>query len=239
MQILYLTVMTMAHIKKGSLIISCQAVQGEPLYGYNIMHLMAKAAKEGGADGIRCNYVSDINAIKAEVNLPTIGIIKAVYPDSNVYITPTMKEVMALLNETATEVVALDATLRPRPNGEKLEDLIAYIRKHKPQVEIMADISNMEEAKYADSLGFDYIGCTMRSYTESTKGIQIPDYDFVAEMVNTLHAKIIAEGGIWEAGQLKKVWQARPYAVVIGSAVTRPKDITARFRKITDEALTK
>lgn len=226
----------MAHIKKGSLIISCQAVKGEPLYGYNIMHLMAKAAKEGGADGIRCNYVSDINSIKQEVDLPTIGIIKAVYPDSDVYITPTLKEVKALLEETDTEVIALDATLRDRPNGEKLEDLVAYIREYKPQVEIMADISNMEEAKWADSLGFDYIGCTMRSYTESTKGAVIPDYDFIAEMVNTLHAKIIAEGGIWEVQQLKKVWETNPYAVVIGSAVTRPKDITVRFRKATDEA---
>lgn len=226
----------MAHIKEGSLIISCQAVQGEPLYGYNIMHLMAKAAREGGADAIRCNYVSDINSIKQEVDLPTIGIIKAVYPNSSVYITPTLKEVQALLDETDTEVVALDATLRARPNGEKLEDLVAYIREHKPQVEIMADISDMEEAKWADSLGFDYIGCTMRSYTESTKGISIPDYDFIAEMVQTLHAKVIAEGGIWEAEQLKRVWGAHPYAVVIGSAVTRPKDITARFRKVTDEA---
>jgi len=229
----------MAHIKEGSLIISCQAVQGEPLYGYNIMHLMAKAAKAGGADAIRCNYVSDINSIKAETGLSTIGIIKAVYPDSDVYITPTMTEVKALLEETETEVVALDATLRKRPNGEKLEDLVAYIRAQKPSVEIMADISNMEEAKYADSLGFDYIGCTMRSYTESTKGIQIPDYDFIAEMVHTLNAKIIAEGGIWEVGQLEKVWQAKPYAVVIGSAVTRPKDITARFRKVTDAVFKK
>lgn len=229
----------MAHIKQNSLIISCQAVKGEPLYGYNIMHLMAKAAKEGGADAIRCNTVSDINSIKAETGLPTIGIIKAVYPDSNVYITPTLNEVKALLEETDTEVIALDATLRPRPNGEKVEDLVDYIRINKPSVEIMADISNMEEAKYADALGFDYIGCTMRSYTESTKGIAIPDYDFIAEMVQSLHAKIIAEGGIWEANQLRKVWEANPYAVVIGSAVTRPKDITARFRKVTDSALKK
>lgn len=227
----------MAHIKKGSLIISCQAVEGEPLYGYNIMHLMAKAAKAGGADAIRCNYVSDINSIKEEVHMPTIGIIKAMYPDSDVYITPTMKEVKALLEETDTEVVALDATLRDRPNGEKLEDLVAYIRKAKPSVEIMADISNLEEAKWADSLGFDYIGCTLRSYTASTKGAVIPDYDFIKTLTETCKAKIIAEGGIWEVAQLKKVWESNPYAVVIGSAVTRPKDITARFRKATDEAL--
>lgn len=201
------------------------------------MHLMAKAAKEGGADGIRCNYVSDINSIKAEVDLPTIGIIKAEYPDSEVYITPTLKEVKALLSETDTEVVALDATRRSRPNGEKLEDLVRYIRANKPQVEIMADIADMEDAKYADSLGFDYIGCTLRSYTAATKGISIPDYDFIAQLVQTVHAHVIAEGGIWEVGQLQKVWEAKPYAVVIGSAVTRPRDITARFRRVTNSCL--
>lgn len=227
----------MAHIQKGSLIISCQAVKGEPLYGCNIMHLMARAAKEGGADAIRCNSVTDINAIRKEVSLPTIGIIKAVYPDSDVYITPTRKEVKALLEQTDTEVIALDATDRARPNGEKLEDLIAYIRRMKPQVEIMADISTFDEAKRADALGFDYVGCTMRSYTPATKGIEIPDCAFIAQMVDTLHAKVIAEGGIWEVGQLEKVWRANPYAVVIGSAVTRPKDITARFRKTTDAYL--
>lgn len=198
---------------------------------------MAKAAKEGGADGIRCNYVSDINSIKAEVDLPTIGIVKAEYPDSEVYITPTLKEVKALLSETDTEVVALDATRRSRPNGEKLEDLVRYIRANKPQVEIMADIADMEDAKYADSLGFDYIGCTLRSYTAATKGISIPDYDFIAQLVQTVHAHVIAEGGIWEVGQLQKVWEAKPYAVVIGSAVTRPRDITARFRRVTNACL--
>lgn len=198
---------------------------------------MAKAAKEGGADGIRCNYVSDINSIKAEVDLPTIGIIKAEYPDSEVYITPTLKEVKALLSETDTEVVALDATRRSRPNGEKLEDLVRYIRANKPQVEIMADIADMEDAKYADSLGFDYIGCTLRSYTAATNGISIPDYDFIAQLVQTVHAHVIAEGGIWEVGQLQKVWEAKPYAVVIGSAVTRPRDITARFRRVTNACL--
>lgn len=227
----------MAYIKKGSLIISCQAVKGEPLYGYDIMHLMAKAAKEGGADGIRCNYVSDINSIRAEVHLPTIGIIKAVYPDSEVYITPTLKEVRQLLEETETEVVALDVTNRKRPADEKIENLVHYIRANKPQVEIMADVATIEEAKYADSLGFDYIGCTLRGYTAATKGFGIPDYDFIAEMTQTLHAKVIAEGGIWETAQLERVWQANPHAVVIGSAVTRPRDITARFRRVTNQYL--
>ena len=162
--------------------------------------------------------------------MPVIGIIKAEYPDSEVYITPTLKEVEALLT-TKCSVIALDATKRARPNGEKLEDLIKYIRENAPEVEIMADCSNYEEAKRADELGFDYIGTTLRGYTKYTKGIAIPDCELLREMTSTLHAHIIAEGGIWEVGQLKNVLDTGVYAVVIGSAITRPMDITKHFMK--------
>ncbi len=220
----------MANLKKG-LIVSCQAVKGEPLYGLNIMHHFARAAVLGGAKGIRANYVSDINAIKNEVDVPVIGIIKAVYEDSEVYITPTLKEVKELL-KTGCEVIALDATKRKRPNGETLESLVNYIRENAPDVEIMADCSDFEEAKAADKLGFDYIGSTMRGYTEYTKGISIPDYDFLKKMKAELNAKIIAEGGIWDTAQLERVLECEPYAVVIGSAITRPMDITKHFANV-------
>lgn len=220
----------MANLQPG-LIVSCQAVKGEPLYGLNLMQHLARAAVLGGAKGIRANYVADILAIKKEVDVPVIGIIKAVYDDSDVYITPTLKEVEALLT-TGCEVIALDATNRSRPNGEKLENLVGYIRSHAPQVEIMADCSTFEEAQAADALGFDYVGTTMRSYTPDTKGIEIPDYNLLEKMVCKLHAKVIAEGGIWEVGQLGKVLACNPYAVVIGSAVTRPMDITKRFASV-------
>jgi len=220
----------MANLNRG-LIVSCQAVQGEPLYGLNIMHHFAKAAVLGGAAGIRANYTEDINAIKKEVDVPVIGIIKAVYTGSDVYITHTLKEVKALI-ETGCEVIALDATKRKRPNGETLEELVKYIRKHAPKVEIMADCSDFEEAKQADALGFDYIGSTMRGYTEYTKGISIPDYDFLKKMKAELSAKIIAEGGIWDTEQLDKVLDCKPYAVVIGSAITRPMDITKHFADV-------
>lgn len=219
----------MSRLKRG-LIVSCQAVKGEPLYGLGMMHHFAKAAVLGGASGIRANYASDILAVKNEVSVPVIGIIKEVYDGSDVYITPTRKEVEALL-KTGCEVIALDATARPRPNGEKLENLVSYIRESSPETEIMADCSTFEEAKAADELGFDYIGSTMRGYTEYTKGIPIPDYDFLKKMRSELTAKIIAEGGIWEVSQLDRVLECDPYAVVIGSAITRPMDITKRFAK--------
>ena len=218
----------MANLKRG-LIVSCQAVKGEPLYGLRIMKYMARAAVQGGAVGIRANYVSDINDIKSEVDVPVIGIIKAEYEGSDVYITPTLKEVKELLT-TGCEVIALDATTRERPEGAKLEDLVKYIRENAPQVEIMADCSDFEEAKRAHELGFDYIGSTMRGYTPYTKGTVLPDYEFLTKLVKTFpDTKIIAEGGIWERDQLAKVCECGVYAVVIGSSITRPMDITKRF----------
>lgn len=218
----------MPNLERG-LIVSCQAVEGEPLYGLGIMKYMAKAAVAGGAKGIRANYVSDINDIKSQVNVPVIGIIKAMYEGSDVYITPTLKEVKELLT-TGCEVIALDCTKRERPNGEKLADLVKYIRENAKNVEIMADCSDFEEATMAHELGFDYIGSTMRGYTPYTKGVELPDIDFLTKLVKSFpDTKIIAEGGIWERGQLEKVCECGVYAVVIGSSITRPMDITKRF----------
>ena len=218
-------------IKQNSLIISCQAVEGEILHGYGIMHLMAKAAVYGGADGIRANSVSDINDIQKTVDVPVIGIIKAVYPGSDVYITPTMKELKALLEGTKVDVIALDATFRTRPGGDQLADLVRYARENYPQVELMADCATYEEAQNADRMGFDYVGTTLRGYTADTKGIAIPDTELLKQMTSTLKAKVIAEGGIWEVGQLREVLKTGVHAVVIGSSVTRPADITKRFKK--------
>ena len=96
----------------------------------------------------------------------------------------------------------------------------------------MADCSDFEEAKAADEMGFDYVGTTMRSYTPYTKGVSIPDYDLLKKMTSELSAKVIAEGGIWETQQLQKVLDCDPYAVVIGSAITRPMDITKHFESV-------
>lgn len=220
----------MAELKRG-LIVSCQAVKGEPLFGLDMMGHFARAAVEGGAVGIRTGYVNDIQSVQKEVNVPIIGIIKQVYEGCDVYITPTLKEVKALL-ETRCDVIALDCTRRPRPK-ESLEEIVAYIRKNSPETAIMADCDNPESVEDAYRLGFDYIGTTMRGYTPATKGIAIPDYDFISETVQRFPDKrIIAEGGIWERDQLRKVWATGVYAVVIGTAITRPMDITKRFAEV-------
>lgn len=217
----------MSKLNRG-LIVSCQAVKGEPLYGYGIMHLFAKAAKEGGACGIRA-LCDDVQSIHDEVHLPIIGLVKEVYSDSEIYITPTKKEVDRLL-AVPCDVVCMDATDRPRPEGETLEALYRYARAHCGDRELMADVSTVEEALYAEELGFDYVSTTLRGYTENTKNVPLPDIDFMAECKKRLkHTKLIAEGGVFEVAHLERISEINPYAVVVGSAITRPKVITERM----------
>ena len=217
----------MSLLKRG-LIVSCQAVKGEPLYGYGIMHLFAKAAKEGGATGIRA-LVDDVDSIKDEVNLPIIGLVKEIYEDSEIYITPTKAEVDRLL-ATKCDILCMDATLRSRPGGITLEELYAYARENANGREIMADVSTIEEAINADRIGFDYISTTMRGYTPYTKQYEIPDVDFVKECKDKVkNAKVIAEGGVFEVSHMEAISKVNPYAVVVGSAITRPKVITERL----------
>lgn len=213
---------------KGGLIVSCQALNDEPMHGAFIMGRFAKAAKEGGAVGIRANTVEDILEIKKVVDLPIIGIIKREYDGSDVYITPTMKEVDEL-QSVGVDIMAVDATKRLRPNGETLEEFVGLIRRNYPEILLMADTSDFDEMKRAEELGFDFIGTTMRGYTEYTKGISIPDFDLIAKAALTLKTPIIAEGGIWEPWQLKKVFESGAFSAVIGGAITRPQNITKRF----------
>ncbi len=213
------------------LIVSCQAGEGEPLHGYNIMHYMAKAAVAGGACGIRALYY-DIDLIKGEVDVPVVGLVKKDYDDSEIYITPTKAEIDLVL-ATKADCIALDATMRRRPNGETLEELVAYARQKAPHIELMADIATVEDAINAEKLGFDYISTTLRGYTAETKGAVLPDISFVEEVLKvTKQTKVVAEGGIYETGELEKISALNPYAVVIGSAITRPAVITDRFCKV-------
>ncbi|UXR78599.1 MULTISPECIES: N-acetylmannosamine-6-phosphate 2-epimerase [unclassified Staphylococcus] len=215
-------------LPKG-LIVSCQALEDEPLHSSFIMSKMALAAKEGGAVGIRVNSKEDIIAIKQEVDLPVIGIVKRDYDHSSVFITATKKEVDELL-ESGCEVIALDATLRERP-AETLEELVQYIRNEAPEVELMADIATLEEAKNADRLGFDYIGTTLHGYTEDTQGMLLyqNDFAFLTDVLDNVKQKVIAEGNVITPEMLKQVFDKGVYASVVGGAITRPRDITKRF----------
>ena len=213
---------------KGGLIVSCQGLDDEPMHSSFIMGRFALAAQIGGAVGIRANTTEDIHEIKSNVQLPVIGIIKKVYDGSDVYITPTKREADELARE-GVDIIALDATMRKRP-AEELDELVGYIRE-KYDVKLMADIATFEEAKNAERLGFDFIGTTLRGYTAETKGISIPDFDFIEKLARELDTPIIAEGGIEEPWQLKRVLECGAHCAVIGGAITRPQNITKRFVK--------
>ncbi len=213
------------------LIVSCQALPDEPLHSSFIMSKMALAASQAGAKGIRANTKEDIIAIKEEVDLPVIGIVKRDYEGSKVFITATSKEVDELI-ESGCEVIALDATKQERPK-ESLEELVSYIREKAPNVEIMADVSDLEEAIQADKLGFDYVGTTLRGYTEYTKGhvLYENDFQFLKDVLDNVNAKVIAEGNVITPEMFKRVTDLGVHCTVVGGAITRPLEISKRFIK--------
>ncbi|MBR1919101.1 MAG: N-acetylmannosamine-6-phosphate 2-epimerase [Spirochaetales bacterium] len=215
---------------EGRLVVSCQALSDEPLFSSFIMGRMALAAKMGGAGGIRANTVVDIEEIKRNVDLPVIGIIKRVYPDSDVYITPTMKEVRELMS-VRPEIIALDATNRPRPGSTTLDGLYHEIRKEYPDQLLMADCSTYEEAMHADSLGFDFIGTTMVGYTAESRDMRIDADDFaiLRRILRDAGHRVICEGNIDTPAKARRVIELGAFCVVVGGAITRPQNITRRF----------
>lgn len=211
---------------KGGLIISCQALEDEPLCSPFIMGRMAKAAEEAGAVGIRAQGFDDILEIKKVVNLPVIGIVKRNYKDSEVFITPTKKEIDELIG-TKCEMIALDSTNRVRPNGEELRDIIDYIKSK--NVLVMADVSNYEEGIIAQELGVDCVSTTLAGYTDYTNKTDSPDFDLIIRLVQDLKIPLIAEGRINTPEDLKKVFSLGVHSAVVGSAITRPQLIGKKF----------
>lgn len=221
---------------KGKLIVSCQALPHEPLHSSFIMGRMALAAKEGGASGIRANTKEDIREIQSQVDLPVIGIVKRDYEDSSVYITPTMQEVEELM-EVHPEIIALDATGRVRPGGVALADFFQRVKEAFPDQLWMADCSTVEEALYADSLGFDFIGTTMVGYTPQSEGLKIEADDFaiLREIIAKSKHPVIAEGNIDTPQKARRVIELGSFCVVVGSIITRPQLITRSFAQALEQ----
>lgn len=222
----------MRKLKEG-IVVSCQALPHEPLHGSKVMGMMAVAALNANAVGIRSNSVKDINSIHKAIKgqLPIIGLIKADYDNSSVYITPTLKEVKKLI-KSKCDVIALDVTIQKRPNGETIEDLVKYIKENSNK-EIMADISNLEEAKLAEELGCEYISSTLMGYTTYTKDVVIPNVEKLVELKNHITKSIlVAEGGIYTLEQVENLKKLGFKYMVIGGAITRPQEIATRFIKM-------
>lgn len=211
---------------KGKLIVSCQALEDEPLYSSFIMGKMALAATQAGAGGIRANTISDIKEIKKNTNLPIIGIIKRNYGNCNVYITPTIDEVDELVEE-GVDIIAIDSTRRQRPDNVELECFVKNIKEKYPNQIVMGDISNVDEAVYSEKIGVDIVGTTLCGYTDYTKGDN--PLNTLQEVLKAVKIPVIAEGNLDTPEKAKKSIQMGALAVVVGGAITRPKQIAEKF----------
>lgn len=217
---------------KGIVVVSVQAMPSEPLYAESCMTAMMKSVVNGGAGALRVAGVRDVKIAKKLFTLPVIGLTKPNVIPKNykeiVYITPTVKDVIDLV-QAGADIIATDATQRPRPNGEKLADLFKYI--HINNRIAMADISTLEEGIKAKEAGADILSTTLAGYTlESVNSpSKEPDFELLKKLVETTKMPVVLEGRIWEPEQVNKAFELGAHCVVIGSAITRPQLITKRF----------
>ncbi|GAA3731847.1 N-acetylmannosamine-6-phosphate 2-epimerase [Salinicoccus jeotgali] len=211
---------------RANLIVSCQALEEEPLHSSFIMGRMALAALEGGASGIRANTVEDIKEIKNNVSLPIIGIIKNEHPGNDVFITPTIKEVSAL-QEAGCEIIAFDATERERPDGKSFPEFFREVKHKFPDQLFMADVSTVEEALMAEREGVDIIATTLVGYTSYTK--EDKPLEVLDEILKRTKKPVIAEGNYDSVEKVQKALDLGAHSVVVGSAITRPQIITQKF----------
>lgn len=215
---------------QGKLIVSCQALENEPLHSPFIMSRMALAALQGGAAAIRANSLIDVQKIMEVVDLPVIAIIKRDYPGSDVYITPTLKEVDELM-VASPAMIALDATNHQRPGDLDLPALVAAIRQRYPTLKLMADIATVEEARQAAQLGFDCVGTTLHGYTPESEGLILAanNCQFLRDVLAAVDVPVIAEGNVETPEMAANCLALGAHAVVVGGAITRPQQITRRF----------
>ena len=216
---------------KGTIVVSCQATPGEPLYmkDQSVMYLMARAAKQAGAKMIRTSSARDIMEIKEETGLPVIGLIKREYPGYTGRITMTMREVDECM-EAMADIVSIDCTFNERGDGLTPGEFLAKVKEKYPNIIIMADCATLEEAVTAYEAGADLVGSTMNGYTPQTRDCKgEPNYELVRDMVAALPCPVIAEGRVHTPEQARKMLQLGAWAVVVGGAITRPLEIATRF----------
>lgn len=213
---------------RGGLIVSCQADPGDPLYGPVHMAAMARAAEAGGAAGIRANSPEDVAGIKSAVSIPVIGLFKRRYDGSPVYITPTMTEVRATVAAGA-DILAVQLTDQPRPDGLSNTEFLAMIRREFPTLPVMADISTLAEGLKAAEMGAALISTTMSGYTPYSPQQPGPDLALVRELAQRSSTPVVAEGRLSTPTDCRIALEAGAFAVVVGTAITRPQVVTGWF----------
>jgi putative N-acetylmannosamine-6-phosphate epimerase len=213
---------------KGRLIVSCQASEGDAFHGPGLMARFARAAVEGGAGGIRAHGSEDVKEIRTAVEVPVLGIHKERMEDGAILITPTFERAQALADAGA-DAIALDCTARGARFGaiQRLERI-----KRQLHLPVLADIATIEEAERAAAAGADFVLSTMRGFTDETRHLAARfEPDFIAELVRRLPVPVIAEGRIGSPGQAREAMEAGAWAVVVGTAITRPHELARAYSR--------
>ncbi|WNZ21971.1 N-acetylmannosamine-6-phosphate 2-epimerase [Leptolyngbya sp. NK1-12] len=200
------------------LIVSCQAPIESPLHDPNVIAAMAEAAVNRGAVGVRIDTPSHIQAVRQRVDVPIIGLWKQQLPGYQVYITPQFDHAK-IIAVAGADIIAIDATLRPRPNGETVAGLIQQIHQQldKP---VMADVDSLDAALQAAAAGADLVGTTLYGYTSATEHLTPPGFDLLGQMVEQLEVPVICEGGIASPKMAQQALDLGAYAIVVGTAIT-------------------
>jgi N-acylglucosamine-6-phosphate 2-epimerase len=211
---------------EGGLIVSCQAEEGSPFFEPEAMARFARAAELGGAIGIRAKE-PDIRAIREWCGLPVIGIDKVYLEGFEVYITPRFEDAERIAAAGAS-ILALDCTPRPRPGGVTMEELVGRV-KAELKLPVMADISTLDEALAAERAGADIVATTLSGYTPYSRKTEGPDFDLLEAVIRAVHVPVIAEGHIYTLAEALACFALGAHAIVIGTAISRPVELTQRF----------
>ncbi len=210
---------------RGGLIVSVQARAGSALDDPHVLAAMARAAQDNGAAAVRIQGVNNLQAARARVDVPIVGIIKREYEGYEPYITPTLREVSEIL-ACGAEIVAFDATARPHPHGTDVGELIATI--HDGGALAMADCALAGDGVAAQAAGADIIATTLCGYTKETAGQVLPAYSLVSAFAK-LDVFVICEGGIHAPVSAAAAMQAGADAVVVGTAITNTEWLVKEY----------
>lgn len=212
---------------RDGLIVSCQASAESPLNHPEIIAALASAAEREHAVAVRINGVADISAVRKRVKIPIIGIEKVYTDGSPVYITPTYASVDRVV-QAGANIVALDCTARPRPNGESLEEIVGRTRREL-QAAIMADVATLEDGLKAAELAVDLVSTTLCGYTDETRDCPSPAFDLLDRLVREIKVPVVLEGRVHSPDHVRRAFGLGAYAVVVGTAITNIEWLTRRF----------
>ena len=221
-------------VLRGRLVVSCQASQGDPLDDLDTLTRIATSVLRGGAGGLRAEGVTRIAAFRRITKLPIIGIIKTYDANGDVYITPDFRSAKAI-SDAGADIIALDCTARRLNTAEPWPELVPRIHSELNRP-VLADIATLEDALAAERAGADAVATTLYGYTADTANARTVSWPLVQSILAHLTIPLVVEGHITDPGQVEKALDLGATAVVVGSAITRPETITARFAEATAQS---